>query len=488
MSHSANKIADFFLKPISLGCLIFLASFFIRWIALNQTAFGNGWDSYFYAVQIKSILTEGKMKSPEWVLFYPLLLAVNLFFSDPIVSVKIMGCLLAGSFSALVYFFALKFYKKEVALFFGAITLFSPELTYFTAQWPKNLLGVDLLLALLLAIANDKKILVIALVIMGLFGHRMTAVLGIGCTIFWFSSKYFSLRVLLGALIVLVAIVSITLIFPGVINLKDYQRVQNLISTRPQLAPVSFISTFGSHRISSLWLMELVVTGLAGIILLVKELSTVQKKKSNIGLMISLLMLTLWFPFFFWDVSGAAYRLFHVGVLMLPLILIFLLVRIVEWNTTIFTVLTFILCGLGLFGWKSYDPQKQDPPYALYQRIAEKTMGVIKGHEPELIIAHKSLAEFFTYQSGLDAMPWIPDYVINENKLWRIAVLPYPKMFYYYTNQSPIKLKANYYYLQENEWQKFLKNIRQNESADLVNDHLTWLNPSYVRPVFLKKN
>lgn len=227
MNPFVSKFFGFISKPIVSSCLIFLISFLIRWVALNQTEFGNGWDSYFYLVQLKSIVTEGKMHSPEWTLFYPLLLLANLFSSNHLIAVKILSCALAGSFSLLIYFYALQFcIRKEAALLFAAITFFSPELTYFTAQWPKNLLGVNLLLALLLAIAKNKRWYVLILVILGLFGHRMTALLGVGCVLFWLINKYVPLRVWLGVGIGMIALILITLLFPGIINLKDYQRLQ----------------------------------------------------------------------------------------------------------------------------------------------------------------------------------------------------------------------------------------------------------------------
>ncbi|GHN03276.1 hypothetical protein WSM22_47650 [Cytophagales bacterium WSM2-2] len=488
MKPSANKFIEFISKPAVLGCLIFLASFLVRWVALTQTPYGNGWDSYFYLVQLKSILTEGKMHSPEWTLFYPLLLVCNIFSPDQVISVKILSCLLAGTFSFLVYCYALKYcIKKEAALLFASITLFSPELTYFTAQWPKNLLGVDLLLALLLAMAHNRKIWIVLLVVLGLFGHRMTAVLGIGCVAFWLINKHISPKVWLAAGAGLITLLLITLISPGIINLKDYQRIQNLIATTPQFSVASFISTFGWDRISTLWLSELFIVSLLTLTLLAKESSLIIKKVQSDGLMIAMLMLVLWFPFFFWEISGAAYRFFHVGALMTPLILLFLL-KSFPYREILNLTTAIVLCGLSLISWKSYNPQKQDPSYALYDQVTKAVVSNVNGQPPELIIAHKSLAEYFTYAIGIDAMPWIPDYKIDSTKLWRIAVLPYPQLFVYYVNSSPVRLKSNYYFIKEDQWQQFVKSLKQNESADLLKAHLTWQNPNEVRPAFLRKN
>ncbi len=487
MKHFADKIIDFISKPVVLGCLIFLISFIIRWVALAQTEFGNGWDSYFYLVQLKSVLTEGKMHSPEWTLFYPLLLFVNLFSPNHLIAVKILSCVLVGSFSLLIYLYALQFcIRKEAALLFAAITFFSPELTYFSAQWPKNLLGVDLLLALLFAIAKNKRWSILILVVLGLFGHRMTAALGVGCVFFWLINKYMPLKVWLVAGVGLLSLIIITLIFPGIINLKDYQRLHNLISTTPQLPALSFISTLGWSKISGLWLFEFLSASILAMTLLFKELRFMIQKIRSESLMITLLMITLWFPFFHWEISGAAYRFFHVGVLLCPLLLLFLINSFPFRKALAISAIT-ILCGLSLVSWESYEPLRQDPPYSLYDQVTKKAISIIKYQRPELIIAHKSLAEYFTYSTGIDAMPWIPDYPIDDAKLWRIAVLRYPQLYIHYTSTAAVRLVGNYYYIPEYQWQEFIKKLKENESADILKEHLSWQNPNEVRPEFLRK-
>jgi hypothetical protein len=217
-----------------------------------------------------------------------------------------------------------------------------------------------------------------------------------------------------------------------------------------------------------------------------KESYLLLKKIKSDGLMIVLLAIILWFPFYFWEISGAAYRLFHVGVLIVPLILLFL-IRDFDFKKTVAIGVIVLLCALSFVSWKSYDPTKQDPPYALYTRVTKTLGGIVKDHQPELIIAHKSLAEFFTYSTGIDAMPWLPDYRIEESKLWRIAFLPYDQLYVHYTKSTPTPLGGKYYYVSESQWQSYLAQLRKNESADLVDAHLTWQNPNEVRPEFLRK-
>jgi hypothetical protein len=50
-----------------------MVSALLRFRALSVTPFANGWDSYFYLVQLKSWVEQGRMHSPEASLFYPYL-------------------------------------------------------------------------------------------------------------------------------------------------------------------------------------------------------------------------------------------------------------------------------------------------------------------------------------------------------------------------------------------------------------------------------
>jgi hypothetical protein len=55
----------------------------------------------------------------------------------------------------------------------------------------------------------------------------------------------------------------------------------------------------------------------------------------------------------------------------------------------------------------------------------------------ELVIAHHALAEYFTFTTDIDAMPWNPAYEIRPDQLWRIV--------------TDIRLSEMGYYLSENE-------------------------------------
>ena len=121
----------------------------LRYYWLAQTPYANGWDSYFYLVQVKSWVEEGAMHSPEASLIYPFLRAVLFFTGDYVQMYKVGAAVLAGSFTFMVFAVAQSIGKTlprsaglAVPMLLGAWTVCSPHLGYVAAQYPKNLLGL----------------------------------------------------------------------------------------------------------------------------------------------------------------------------------------------------------------------------------------------------------------------------------------------------------------------------------------------------------
>ena len=472
--------------PIAI--LLFTLSFILRFIALKQTEFTNGWDSYFYLVQIQSWHETGSMHSPEWTLFYPVLWIIDLFSPDYITSVKILSALLAAVFTWVVFIASENVQPSRlISIRASAYTVFSPELTYFSAQWPKNLLGVILLILLLNALWKNNWKWIIGFLILGFFAHRMTAVLGLGIVTFTSIRKHIPVKVWVGLLALSCLLVITSQLIPGILNIRDIGRLNHLIVTTPQFPIISFNRIFGLDKISILWQAELWIALLLAIVAGIRFYKTKGIETNKEGIIsLLVLLLVLWFPFYYWETGSASYRFFHVGVLLIPLFLIFTIPA--EGKKYLQYPALFTLLTAACFSWKAYNPALQDPPYELYKLVTEKTQEQLQqDRKPELIIAHKSLAEFYSFTTKTDAMPWIPDYKIAPDKLWRIAVLPYPQLFEFYTKHKPAHLASSYYFIHEREWQQFISALKEHESPDVVEEHLTWKNPNEVRPAFLRK-
>ena len=492
MSRFASKTPQRIWLYGSAG-FVFLISFFLRKTALDQTAFANGWDTYYYLVQLKSILEEGRMHSEEWTLLYPLLLVLNFFIRDPVTLVKILSAFLAACLSVMMFFNAWAF-RKSIAfcLFIASFSIFSPELTYFAAQWPKNLLGLVVFLGLLLSIKSENKYAIIATLVLGFFCHRMTAVLGVLVFIVYSVSKKISPKQLLIIIAFLFMITVAGLIFPGTFHLKDLERLSGFLSNSPQIPFFSFYKTFGFEKIRTWWILEFFLcTGLFIIILVLTlhQLFNKKKKRNTWNIVLILLFSLLWFPFYQWDLASVSYRFFHAGVILAPLLLISWLNEFSFAESKFLIIPAIIFLFLSLFSWKSYQPDLHDPPFGVYKNITAKAEEVFQknSQKPELVIAHKALAEYFSYSTPIDAMFWIPEYEIDSKRLFRIAVLPFPQMFKTYANEEPIGLGGDYYLVKEKDWQVFITEMEKRETPELVNQHLTWKNPNEKRPAYLRK-
>lgn len=468
----------------------FVLSFVIRLIALSQTPFANGWDAYFYLVQVQSIFETGKMHSEEWTLFYPLLLLFSLG-GHYVWAVKIVSSLLAALVTLSV---GLISYKKTNAPYWTicliAFTIFSPELTYFAAQWTKNLLGIVLFLFLIYFLQIKKIRWAIIFLILGLFGHRMTALLGSIYFALWIGCSYINKKTILITLLSLMVLLIIIQFLPGLLSVYDVVRFKGILDVHPQLPVLQFLSIFGYQKTSTFWQVELwTLYILFFIALFFSCYRIIQHTAKKEDFLLLITMIALWFPFYHITLEGIPYRLFHSGM-----IIAFLLPTTI-FNSSIQSMLfqkmaialTLILIAVSFISYKGYNPGTQDPPYPFYQKIVKQLQTQWETTEkPELIIAHKALAEFVTYHTQVDAMPWVPEYDIPNQKLYRIGYFPYLKLANYYIGDKITPLGHQYGYLMNKHWEKYVKEIVENEPA-LLEEHQTWKNPHQIRPDYLLK-
>ena len=467
----------------------FAISFVIRLIALEQTHFANGWDAYFYLVQVQSVFDTGAMHSEEWTLFYPLLLSVASIF-DYILSIKILSALLAASTTLALILIAKEHSKHYyLPLFIACWSLASPELTYFAAQWPKNLLGLTLLLYLILFLKKENYGLAIIFLILGLFGHRLTAILSIVYFAGWFAFDYLNLKLITVGLLSVSVLLTVLHFIPGVFSFHDLGRLSGLLNSTPIIPPIAFLKVFGQSKVDFSWQAELwILLFIIAIATALTIAAIIKGKISKFPMLTIGVTLAFWLPVYNYALDGAGYRFFHNGALLIPLLycLLFDNLKLNKHSRKLILILSSILLVASSFTWRSYDPTLHDPPYNLFKKITEQVEDTWSAGKPELVIAHKALAEFFTYHTKVDAMPWLPEYKIN--RLYRMAHVPIPGMPDYYIPQGYVDLAGPYIYLEELQWQRFVKSLKVNESDEVVAEFGTWKNPANARPAYLLKN
>jgi hypothetical protein len=109
----------------------------------------------------------------------------------------------------------------------------------------------------------------------------------------------------------------------------------------------------------------------------------------------------------------------------------------------------------------------------------------------DLIIAHKSLAEYIVYTTKIDAMSWLPEYAIDKAKLWRVASDVKDIQLNFYLDPRDLKfthrLTPSYCFIREDIWQKFLEQVKKDGDEELWSELMTWKNPQTVRPNYLLK-
>ena len=123
--------------------------------AINRTEYANGWDGYYYLIQVQSFNNTGAMHSPEYSPVYLPVMALYAITGNYITSYKLSAVLIKALFvfSVFTLGFSLLRSKPDIdrrtafytALFAGALSAMSPSLNYFFTQFPKNLLGFALL-------------------------------------------------------------------------------------------------------------------------------------------------------------------------------------------------------------------------------------------------------------------------------------------------------------------------------------------------------
>ena len=536
----------------------------LRWLAFAQTPFANGWDSYFYLIQLKSWIETGHMHSPEASLIYPLMRCCVWLTGDYVSGYKLCAAGLAGCLTGLVAWGGRAWggglfapgppaapitaplntppptppppgrgavprsnrlpspegeglgvgYSKgpgntkkpplsypPAALFPNflpaLLLLYSPQLTFFAAQYPKNLLGLVLFLALVFSLPERPQrrwtswAMPLMWLIVNYFGHRLTFVLALFYLLFWvlwaFGKNLKSLlpvRVVVISGLVFVGGVLASRLFPGLFHLSDLERLGGVLGHGIQFAPWSFVQDFGPSRMSGWWLAEIAVAVLLLVLTAVRLAAKPWRKTVTLrSKALFTLGLVLLFPGLEWSMTGVACRLFMVYGLLAPLMAFdggFL-------NKKLSSALGGLLVAGALFSWKSYSPALHDPNYRLFEQLTASVCAdeTYRSSRPELLIAPNALAEYFTFTTGTDAMPWLPEYPVDSTRLWRIAGQMRQQTVEYYARGPVRRLPGAYLLLREDHWQQALERARAEADTAYVTQATGWPNPARIRPTYL---
>jgi hypothetical protein len=288
--------------------------------ALNRTEYANGWDGYYYLVQVQSINNTGSMHSPEYSPVYLPLIALYAITGNYITSYKLSAVIIKVLFvfSVFTLGFSLLRSKPDIdrrtafftALIAGALSSMSPSLNYFFTQFPKNLLGFALLFFFMASVYGTSRVWkeqkspsshqdipergsfarmlrvlgVLLLLLATFFTHRFAAVLSICFLVLYFapSAKHRlqylwsvkkrepdisatswlqkhrkkSLRLFI-LLIPFMALLALSHKLPLALSFYDMEIITGDFSLKPIFVPASFMQNFGTFRFSTAWIAEI---------------------------------------------------------------------------------------------------------------------------------------------------------------------------------------------------------------------------------------
>jgi hypothetical protein len=188
------------------------------------------------------------------------------------------------------------------------------------------------------------------------------------------------------------------------------------------------------------------------------------------------------------DVRGMGYRFFLSFMLLAPIL--FALVPHIFPRQLFFVVIAALLAGIALQG-SHYPAETFDPDYAYYDQVTRRAERFLSDKQPELLIGHKGLAELMTYETGIDVLPWQPEYEVDSSRLWRISAGMSSMEFRYLLSKADAsrvqEVGIDYHLLPESVWQRFVEAAKRSRDEDLLERVMDWRNPQEMRPGYLRK-
>lgn len=347
---------------LSLGIAAIIKVF----VLLSQSEFLCSWDAYYYLIQVRAIIEEGSMHSSDYSLIYPYFTMLQLLIGDYILAYKIGNALLTALF-AVMFFFCLKSLckNKAVVILIVLFTLISPVITYLIIQFPKNTLGLIGLVFLVGALLRQNYKLGFIAMLICLFSHRISLVLGVVFLLFMLVSRKMALKIAL----ILACLTLMIIIFPVIINIHDLERFKGLFGNSFQFAPFSFYRIIHNGEANWFWLSYVI----AEVVLLLVSICFIIygnhfRGRLNYYTALVFLAVVLLFPLYNMSFDGPAVRLYLSYSVFIPFWFVPLF-TIISLKAIWFCNLLLILVFLGSI--VLFDDKNYAPPYSDYLKITK---------------------------------------------------------------------------------------------------------------------
>lgn len=454
-------------KKYFIPLLLFTVSALYWGYQVFKSGDADGFDGYYYVMQIHTLLENGSMHSKDFSLIYlPLILFSKIL--TPIISYKLTVTLIGTGLSLSAFLFVKKRSNSIMGLLALAFTLVSPSVLFFLLQFPKNALGCVILLLFLTKYRKRNYLATIIVLILLLFSHRLTFVIGFCYLLGDVILKRVNKKIILAAVVLSI----IALNIPGLLNIFDYKRVIfNNLKLFSYWGQTEFLNLWNlwnnpSWLFDTLFIHSMIV------------LAIIRIKKEPI---LTSLLLFLLLPIWEYSSGSLSYRLYLNGYLLLPILSLALFNEKREIKVScLLLFISFILAFS-----PRYIHKRFNPPINLYRSISYSVKEKLLDEEADIIIAHKGIKEQIILNTRFDASNWKPKK--SSDKTYRIFTNIPDYFILNYMDSSKISdiipLPGGYYLIKETYFQDFIEKIKDNQ--ELYRSMDSWQNPLSSKPSFL---
>jgi hypothetical protein len=496
---------------VALLAALTLGAFAVRLLRLLESPEPPGTDGYYYIVQVRHLLADGRLHVPDasWTLR---LLGLGAWLSrEPILGVKAMSAVLAAACVPAAWFAGARlarasaspedgFPERERCAAWALATwaAASPTLMHLAGDFPKTLGAAAPLLAVVGwgAAPGHRRagwlLGGLGALLLAATAHRLgAALLGLGAV---GAGLGLLLRgrgaaperkgpLLVTGVAALLGFMGLTTVLPNLLHPQDLERVSTQLDLSLGVPP-----PFSYFPLRATHLVQQVELGLAwggvglGAVLLWRRRAL---RPLVAGLLLPLLVCL--FPLWRRDVLDLGYRTSLLAPLLaMPLAVLAFPARLPALTRS--RLGAVVALGLVVLARWGFEPSHA-PPYARFRTLIAR----IPQPLPELLIAHQGINFLYGHLTWREAMAWAPEPGLDRTRIGRLAWGIRQGEWDAYAPSGddvprPVRLDRDYTYVREDVFEAFVARAREEGDDDLLARLADWRNPSAVRPASLLRN
>ena len=425
-------------QPLALAALACgVVAAVLRGAVLFDDPLAHGYDGWYYVIQAES-WAAGSPEFADHSLAFWLLSALSLPFGA-IVGNKVAALLGAGWMAAGGIVAGWRWTRSlPAAWMFGLWLAASPLLLGVSSEYLKNALGLALLPWILALLAGDRgweRLGALALLILGLFIHKLSGVMGWVLAAGVIGTQLLGPRIRVPRWLLGVGTVgAVAALVFGVLRAEDLERVWSMGGGRPRLQAL----LGGRLRVGEL--AELALLALSPMVLLWRAWVSERARPLAVGgLLLAVLCLAPGLPFGF-DLT--AWRLMLVGGLPVALMCTLLTASVPEVMLPV-----GLACLMAVVPRVVLANQAREPDYVAF----EVNLPLIQNSEK--VVAHRGICGQIMAQTGVHCENFQPP---EPHPGWTRVV--YGVSLRYLAEVAPdaVDLEGPYVMLPEPQWQAFV--------------------------------